>query len=122
MVRAVERTGHWLLERLGRTRPRRRAQQRRDEFNKLYDFSVEGVRRALPTAKVGGPEVTGGAHAMLACSSSTRSAGTNYATGKVGTRWISITCHAKGSPRSSRIACGWAWPTSCEASTTISPS
>ena len=26
---------------------------------------VEGVRRALPTAKIGGPEVTGGAQAML---------------------------------------------------------
>ena len=42
-----------------------KAQTRRDEFNKLYDFTVEGVRRALPAARIGGPEVTGGAQSML---------------------------------------------------------
>ena len=29
------------------------------EYCKLYDYSVDAVRRALPTAKIGGPHVTG---------------------------------------------------------------
>jgi xylan 1,4-beta-xylosidase len=71
---------------------------RREEFNKLYDFAVEGVRRALPTARIGGPEVTGGAQAMLRAFLQHTSAGTNYATGAVGTPIDVITFHAKGSP------------------------
>ena len=75
-----------------------KAQARRDEFNKLYDFTVEGVRRALPTARIGGPEVTGGAQAMLRTFLQHTSAGTNYATGRIGTPLDLITFHAKGSP------------------------
>jgi len=75
-----------------------KAQKRRDEFDKLYDFTVEGVRRALPTARIGGPEVTGGAQAMLRSFLQHTSAGTNYATGKIGTPLDLITFHAKGSP------------------------
>ncbi len=75
-----------------------KAQTRRDEFNKLYDFTVEGVRRALPTARIGGPEVTGGAQAMLRSFLQHTSTGTNYATGRTGTPLDTITFHAKGSP------------------------
>jgi xylan 1,4-beta-xylosidase len=75
-----------------------KAQTRREEFEKLYDFTVEGVRRALPTARIGGPEVTGGAQAMLRSFLLHTSAGTNHATGKVGTPLDLITFHAKGSP------------------------
>jgi xylan 1,4-beta-xylosidase len=75
-----------------------KARTRRDEFNKLYDFTVEGVRRALPTARIGGPEVTGGAQAMLRTFLQHTSAGTNYATGRIGTPLDLITFHAKGSP------------------------
>ena len=89
VVRALERARHRLLERLGRAERGRgdplaaqKAQTRRDEFNKLYDFTVEGVRRALPTARIGGPEVTGGAQAMLRTFLQHTSAGTNYATGQ----------------------------------------
>ena len=84
----------------GRGDPRaaEKAQIRRDEFNKLYDYSVAGVRRALPAARIGGPEVTGGAQAMLRTFLQHTSAGTNYATGKVGTPLDLITFHAKGSP------------------------
>ena len=32
----------------------------RAEYFKLYDYAVDGVRRALPTARVGGPETAGG--------------------------------------------------------------
>jgi len=69
-----------------------------DEFNKLYDFTVEGVRRALPTARIGGPEVTGGAQGRLRAFLQHTSAGTNYATGKTGTPLDLITFHAKGRP------------------------
>jgi xylan 1,4-beta-xylosidase len=84
----------------GRGDPRaaEKAQTRRDEFNKLYDYSVEGVRRALPSAKIGGPEVTGGAQSMLRTFLEHTLRGTNYATGRVGTPVDLITFHAKGQP------------------------
>ncbi len=69
------------------------------EFHKLYDFAVEGVRRALPTALVGGPETAGGPggrflHDFLEhCLR-----GTNYATGKIGAPLDFLSFHAKGSP------------------------
>ena len=75
-----------------------KSQTRHEEFTKLYDFTVEGVRRALPAARIGGPEVTGGAQAMLRTFLRHTSAGTNYATGKIGTPLDLITFHAKGSP------------------------
>src|SRR5947208_988986 len=31
-----------------------------EDYYKLYDYAVGGVRRALPTARVGGPETAGG--------------------------------------------------------------
>ncbi len=76
----------------------RKAQTRREEFNRLFDFTVEGVRRALPTARIGGPEVTGGAQAMLRSFLQHTSSGVNYATGRTGTPLDLITFHAKGSP------------------------
>ena len=30
-----------------------------EEFHKLHDYAIDGVRRALPTARVGGPDVGG---------------------------------------------------------------
>ena len=30
-----------------------------DEYNKLYDYAVAGVRQAIPGARVGGPATTG---------------------------------------------------------------
>jgi len=75
-----------------------KAQTRREEFEKLYDFTVEGVRRALPTARVGGPEVTGGAQGMLRSFLQHTTTGVNFATGKVGAPLDLITFHAKGSP------------------------
>ena len=75
-----------------------KALTRREEFQKLYNFTVEGVRRALPTARVGGPEVTGGAQGMLRSFLQHTATGVNAATGKVGTPLDLITFHAKGSP------------------------
>lgn len=74
-----------------------------EEFHKLYDFTVDGLRAALPNARVGGPEIAGGAsrggikfqHDFLEhCLH-----GTNYATGKTGTPVDVISFHAKGSPK-----------------------
>ncbi len=30
-----------------------------DEYNKLYDYAVAGIRQAIPNARVGGPATTG---------------------------------------------------------------
>lgn len=75
-----------------------KSQTRRDEFNRLYDFAVEGVRHALPGARIGGPEVTGGAQGMLRTFLQHTSSGTNHANGRTGTPLDVITFHAKGSP------------------------
>jgi xylan 1,4-beta-xylosidase len=75
-----------------------KAQTRRDEYNRLYDLAVAGVHRALPTARIGGPEVTGGGQTMLRGFLEHTSTGTNYATGTTGTPLDLITFHAKGSP------------------------
>ena len=37
-----------------------------EEFDKLYDYAADAVKRALPTAKVGGPASTGPANARAA--------------------------------------------------------
>ena len=75
-----------------------KAQTRRDEYNRLYDYTVQGVRRALPTARIGGPEVTGGGQRMLREFLQHTSGGTNHATGATGTPLDLITFHAKGRP------------------------
>jgi beta-xylosidase len=73
-----------------------------EEYHKLYDFAVDGVRRALPTARVGGPESTSPGNEKAAqflrdflehCLR-----GTNYATGGTGSPLDFISFHAKGRP------------------------
>jgi xylan 1,4-beta-xylosidase len=71
-----------------------------EEFRKLHDYAIDAVRRAIPNARVGGPDVAGGPggkylqgfleHCLR---------GTNYATGRVGTPIDFISFHAKGQPR-----------------------
>jgi len=71
-----------------------------EEFFKLHDCAIDAVRRALPTARVGGPDVAGGPggkflHNFLEhCLR-----GTNYATGRIGTPIDFISFHAKGAPK-----------------------
>ena len=66
-----------------------------EDYFKLYDYAVEGVRRALPNARVGGPETAGGPggefleHCLR---------GTNYVTGKIGSPLDFVSFHAKGNP------------------------
>lgn len=74
-----------------------------EEYIKLYDYSADAVKRALPTARIGGPEVTGpnwdvSAKFFRAFLDHVVS-GKNYVTGKTGSPLDFITFHAKGSPK-----------------------
>jgi len=75
----------------------------RDDFFKLYDFTADAVKRALPAAKIGGINIAGTAgktaqewlHAFVKhCFLDT-----NYVTGKIGSPVDMILFHAKGSPK-----------------------
>lgn len=74
-----------------------------DEYIKLYDYSADAVKRALPTARVGGPEVTGPGWDVSAKFMRTFLdhivSGKNYVTGKTGSPLDFITFHAKGAPK-----------------------
>ncbi len=73
-----------------------------EEFMKLYDYAAEGLRRALPNAKIGGPEVTGpnGMRTQQILRNFIEHClrGTNFATGKTGSPLDLVTFHAKGAP------------------------
>ncbi|MEO7276256.1 MAG: beta-xylosidase [Vicinamibacterales bacterium] len=74
-----------------------------EEYQKLYDFAADGLKRALPTAKIGGPHVTAPSNPrparMLREFLEHTLRGTNFATGKVGSPVDYIGFHAKGQPR-----------------------
>jgi xylan 1,4-beta-xylosidase len=74
-----------------------------EEFQKLYDYAADGVKRALPTARVGGPHMTGPngerTQKLLRAFLEHCLRGTNYATGKAGSPLDFVAFHAKGAPR-----------------------
>jgi xylan 1,4-beta-xylosidase len=71
-----------------------------DEYFKLYDYSVNGVRRAVPSARVGGPETAGGpGGTFLARFLDHCLRGTNAVDGTQGTPIDFIAFHAKGAPK-----------------------
>ena len=74
-----------------------------EEYCKLYDYAVDGVKKALPDAKVGGPETTDPsgqrANEYLRKFLDHCRDGVNYATGGKGAPLDFITFHAKGSPQ-----------------------
>jgi xylan 1,4-beta-xylosidase len=72
----------------------------REEFFKLHDFAIAAVRRALPTARVGGPDVAGSGGRFMQEFLAHCLRGTNFATGQVGTPLDFLSFHAKGSPTS----------------------
>jgi len=71
----------------------------REEFFKLYDYTADAVKRALPAARVGGPETAGGPggsfmreffeHCLR---------GANHVTGNQGAPLDFLSFHAKGAP------------------------
>ncbi len=73
-----------------------------EEYFKLYDFSLDAILRALPTARVGGPDSTGPSSPKAIeflrrfldhCAHQK-----NYANGKTGSHLDFIAFHPKGSP------------------------
>ncbi|WP_439490264.1 GH39 family glycosyl hydrolase [Algoriphagus sp.] len=74
-----------------------------EEYIKLYDYTADAVKRALPTARIGGPESTGPgwdkAAEFLTTFLDHVTKGKNYVTGKTGSPLDFITFHAKGSPK-----------------------
>jgi xylan 1,4-beta-xylosidase len=73
-----------------------------EDYFKLYDFTVDAVLRALPWARIGGPETTGPGNSKAAdflraflehCAHQK-----NYADGRTGSRLDFISFHPKGSP------------------------
>jgi xylan 1,4-beta-xylosidase len=71
----------------------------RDEFFKLHDYAVDGVRRALPNARVGGPHTAGAGGKFQRAFLEHCLTGTNYATGQTGTPLDFVAFHAKGDPK-----------------------
>ena len=74
-----------------------------EEYFKLYDFAADGLKRAFPEARIGGPHTTSPRSEKAArylknflqhCAE-----GVNYATGKKGSPLDYIGFHAKGSPK-----------------------
>jgi xylan 1,4-beta-xylosidase len=68
------------------------------DFFRLHDVAVASVRRALPEARVGGPDVAGSGGAFMDAFLQHVAIGTNHATGEVGTPTDFLAFHAKGSP------------------------
>lgn len=70
----------------------------KEEFWKLHDYAIDAVRRALPTARVGGADSAGAGGNWTRAFIEHCLRGTNYATGKIGTPLDFVSFHAKGSP------------------------
>ena len=68
------------------------------EYFKMYDYAADAVKRALPTARIGGPHTAAAGRFMddflQHCLHET-----NYATGKTGTPLDFVAFHAKGAPK-----------------------
>lgn len=73
------------------------------EFFKLYDYTADAVKRALPSAKIGGINIAGtasdNAQQWLRAFVKHCFEDTNYVTGKIGAPVDMILFHAKGSPK-----------------------
>jgi len=74
-----------------------------EEYFKLYDFSVDAILRALPDARIGGPDSTGPtspkAVEFLRSFLEHCAHQKNFATGKTGSHLDFIAFHPKGSPQ-----------------------
>lgn len=74
-----------------------------EEYCKLYDYAADGLKKALPRARIGGPHSTDpsneGANTFLRRFLEHCVRGKNYATGQTGSPLDYIGFHAKGGPR-----------------------
>jgi len=75
----------------------------KEEFFKLYDYTADAVKRALPTAKIGGINIAAtaskGAQEWLHAFVKHCYSDTNYVTKKIGSPVDAVLFHAKGSPK-----------------------
>ncbi len=69
-----------------------------EEYFKLYDYTADAVKRALPSAKVGGPASSTSGPEFLHDFLDHCSTGTNYVTEKKGAPLDYITIRTKGAP------------------------
>jgi xylan 1,4-beta-xylosidase len=69
-----------------------------EDFYRLHDYAIDAVRRALPSARVGGPDLAGSGGAFMDGFLKHVTSGTNYANGKIGTPVDFLSFHAKGQP------------------------
>ncbi len=69
-----------------------------EEFHRLHDVATDAVRRALPTARMGGPDMAGSGGKFMRDFFAHCLHGTNYATGQQGTPLDFVSFHAKGAP------------------------
>ncbi|WP_343731776.1 hypothetical protein [Duganella sp.] len=67
------------------------------EYFKMYDYAADAVKRALPTARMGGPH-TAGAGRFMDDFLQHALHGKNFATGKTGSPLDFVAFHAKGAP------------------------
>jgi xylan 1,4-beta-xylosidase len=67
-----------------------------DEFYKLHDFAIDAVRRALPTARVGGPDAAGSGGKFMDGFLRHVTEETSYANSRAGTPADFVSFHAKG--------------------------
>ncbi|MDB6072141.1 MAG: glycoside hydrolase family 39 [Verrucomicrobiales bacterium] len=84
----------------------------REEFWALHDHAIRAVRRAIPGAKVGGPDLAGGKGGdFLEAFLNHCLRGRNRASGEKGTPLDFISFHAKGSPRqvNGHVLMGMSW-------------
>ena len=69
-----------------------------DEWRKLHDYAIDGVRRALPAARVGGPHAANSSSRFFRDFLEHAVRGKNHATGATGTPTDYLSFHAKGAP------------------------
>ena len=69
-----------------------------EEFYRLHDAAIDAVRRALPDARVGGPDCAGSGGEWLRGFLDHCLHGTNFANGLPGTPLDFVSFHAKGAP------------------------
>jgi xylan 1,4-beta-xylosidase len=75
------------------------APDRLKAYCKMYDYASDAVKRALPTARIGGPHTTGGGARFVRSFIEHCLREENAATGKIGAPFDFIAFHAKGSPK-----------------------
>ncbi len=72
--------------------------QRVADYCRMYDYASVAVKRALPTARIGGPHTTGGGTMFFRSFIRHCISDTNAATGEIGAPLDFVAFHAKGSP------------------------